>query len=189
MFLPENPEIETARLKIRLAQMADLPALLEMNSNDEVTRYLPYESWKGAADGESWFRRASERMVAGQAGQFVIQQRESSRIIGSCLLFRFEEASARAELGYVLAQEYWGAGYMFEAMSAFIAFAFGPMGLRRLEAETDPRNLTSAKLLERLGFVREGLLRQRWAVKGELTDSSLYGRLRTDWSALRESSC
>jgi ribosomal-protein-alanine N-acetyltransferase len=110
-------------------------------------------------------------------------QRESNRVIGTCLLFRFDEPSARAEIGYVLAQEFWGAGHMLEAMKAFVAFAFEQVGLRRLEAEIDPRNGTSAKLLERLGFVREGLLRQRWAMKGEVTDSSLYGLLRTEWAA------
>jgi ribosomal-protein-alanine N-acetyltransferase len=183
MFLPEHPEIETARLKIRLVQRPDLPSLLQINSNDAVTRYLPYESWKGIADGESWYGRMSTRHAAGEAGQFVIQMRQSDRIIGTCLLFRFEASSSRAELGYVLAQEHWGAGYMIEAMSAFIAFAFGPVGLRRLEAEIDPRNLTSAKLLDRLGFVKEGFLRQRWVTKGEVTDSNFYGLLRADWPA------
>jgi RimJ/RimL family protein N-acetyltransferase len=185
MFLPESPEIETTRLKIRLVERPDLPSLLTINSNDAVTRYLPYQSWTDLADGEAWYSRMSATQAAGEAGQFVIEVRESGRVIGTCLLFRFEQASSRAELGYVLAQEYWGAGYMFEAMHAFIAFAFGSVGLRRLEAEIDPRNLASAALIERLGFVKEGLLRQRWAVKGEVTDSSFYGLLRTDWSASR----
>ena len=178
MFLPEQPVIETARLKIRLVQESDLPWLLEINS--EITRYLPYESWKGMADGQAWYDRMSARLAGGEAGQFVIEWRESGRVIGSCLLFRFEKASARAELGYLLAREFWGTGCMLEAMNAFIAFAFGSMGLRRLEAEIDPRNVSSARLLERLGFVREGLLRQRWTLKGEVTDSSLYGLLCTD---------
>ena len=164
-------------------ESSDLPSLLEVNENDAVTRFLPYESWKGIADAEAWFSRASARFAAGEAGQFVVVHRDSRRVIGTCLLFRFEESSARAEVGYVLAQEYWGAGYMHEAMKAFVAFAFEHVGLRRLEAEIDPRNGTSTKLIERLGFVREGILRQRWAMKGEVTDSGLYGLLRAEWSA------
>lgn len=183
MYLPPHPKIETDRLTIRLVAESDLPSLLVVNADDTVTRYLPYESWKGIADGEAWFSRASARLAAGEAGQFVIVHRESGRVIGTCLLFRIEESSARAEVGYVLAREYWGAGYMLEAMKAFVAFAFEQLGLRRLEAEIDPRNVSSARLLERLGFVREGLRRQRLATKGEVTDSGLYGLLRTDWSA------
>lgn len=179
MFLPTNPEIETHRLKIRLVERSDLPSLLEVNSNGEVTRYLPYESWKGIADGDAWYSRTADRFAAGEAGQFVIEQRETRRVIGTCLVFRFEKLSARAEVGYVLAREFWGAGYMFEAMSAFVTFGFEQIGLRRIEAEIDPRNGASARLLERLGFVREGLLRQRWERKGEVIDSSLYGLLRT----------
>lgn len=179
MFLPAHPTIETSRLKIRLVERSDLPSLLEVNSNDEVTRYLPYESWKGIADGDAWYNRTTDRFATGEAGQFVIELQGTRRVIGTCLVFRFDKLSALAEVGYVLAREFWGAGYMYEAMSAFVAFGFEQLGLRRIEAEIDPRNVASAKLLERLGFVREGLLRQRWARKGEVTDSSLYGLLRT----------
>lgn len=186
MLLPTQPRIETERLTIRLVERPDLPSLLAINSNDTVTRFLPYESWKDMADAEAWHSRAEARHAAGEAGQFVIVLRASGRVIGTCLLFRFEEASARAEVGYVLGQEYWGAGYMLEAIKALVAFAFEQMHLRRLEAELDPRNVASAKLLERLGFVKEGLLRQRWAMKGEITDSSLYGLLRAEWQAAGE---
>jgi len=74
---------------------------------------------------------------------------------------------------------------MLEAMQALVAFSFEQLGLRRLEAEVDPRNIASARLLVRLGFVEEGRLRQRWTRKGETTDSRFYGLLRADWSAAR----
>jgi [ribosomal protein S5]-alanine N-acetyltransferase len=181
MEFPANPTIETSRLTIRLVTAADLPELLEFNSDDAVTRYLPYENWKGMDDAQEWLGRATTRLAAGEALQFVAVQRETGRVIGSCLLFHFDQASRRAEIGYLLGRRHWGAGYMFEAMKALVDFAFADMNLRRLEAEIDPRNLASAKLLERLGFTREGLLRQRWDLKGEFTDSGLYGFLRTDW--------
>jgi [ribosomal protein S5]-alanine N-acetyltransferase len=183
MILPAQIKIETSRLTIRLVEESDLPSLFVVNADDAVTRYLPYGSWKSVADGEAWFSRAAARLAAGEAGQFVIVHRESRRVVGTCLLFRFEESSARAEVGYVLAREYWGAGYMLEAMKAFVAFAFEQLGMQRLEAEIDPRNVSSAKLLERLGFVREGLLRQRWAMKGEVTDSGFYGLLHKEWQS------
>ena len=186
MHFPPDPQIRTTRLTIRLLDRADLAWLLAVNGNDEVTRYLPYESWKGMADAESWHDRALARLANREAVQFVMAHRESGSVIGTCLLFHFDEVSGRAEVGYVLAQAFWGAGYMLEAMEALVAFAFEQMGLRRLEAELDPRNSGSSRLLERLGFVKEGHLRERWSTKGEVTDSSLYGLLRTQWRRTAE---
>ena len=61
--------------------------------------------------------------------------------------------------------------------------AFDTLGLRRIEADIDPRNTSSCKLVERMGFVREGLLRDRWCVAGEVSDSALYGLLALEWRA------
>jgi RimJ/RimL family protein N-acetyltransferase len=68
---------------------------------------------------------------------------------------------------------------------ALLDHAFGALCLHRIEADVDPRNTPSLRTLERLGFVREGYLRQRWAVGGERQDSVLLGLLASDWSALR----
>jgi len=71
---------------------------------------------------------------------------------------------------------------MREALEALIGCSFGAMGLRRLEAEVDARNRSSARLLQRLGFTKEGLLRQRWVAKGEAKDVEMFGLLRSDWA-------
>jgi RimJ/RimL family protein N-acetyltransferase len=178
MPLTAPPLIETPRLHIRLASESDLPALLTFNGDDAVTRFLPYATWKSLDDARAWLKRMQGLQEAGGTLQFVIVDKQSALAIGSCLLFKHDEASARAELGYVLARSHWGGGVMHEALTALIGHAFIHMALRRLEAEIDPRNVASARLLERLGFVQEGLLRQRWMTKGELTDSALYGLLR-----------
>jgi RimJ/RimL family protein N-acetyltransferase len=76
---------------------------------------------------------------------------------------------------------YWGKGYMNEALTALIVHAFDVMELRRLEADVDPRNTASIRTLERLGFQREGFLRERWHVEGELQDAYFYGLLKREW--------
>lgn len=175
-----SPVIETKRLVLRLVEKDDLPALFSVNGDDEVTRYLPYGSWKTPADGAAWFERARERHASGEAMQFAITLRDSGRAVGTMLLFRFDEPTGRAEVGYVLARELWGKGLMKEALDAFIVFAFERVGLKRLEAQLDPRNAASAKLLERAGFVKEGHQRRNFFAKGELADTGLYGLLRED---------
>jgi [ribosomal protein S5]-alanine N-acetyltransferase len=173
--------IESRRVLLRLAAEADLPALLQVNGDAEVTRFLPYATWNSMADADAWYQRMSGLQAAGVAWQFVVTHRASGTAIGTCLLFRFDEGSARAELGYVLGRAHWGQGLMHEALSALITTAFGALSLRRLEAEVDPRNLVSAHLLQRLGFVKEGLLRQRWVTKGVPTDVEVYGLLGHEW--------
>ena len=179
LFAPEP--IESERLLIRLVTEGDLPSLLELNSHEEVPALLPYAPWTSLADAEAWYRRMSGIQATGLALQFVIVSKAAGNAIGTCLLFRFEEASARAELGYVLGRAYWGHGFMHEALGALLGCAFGGMGLRRLEAEVDTRNSRSARVLRRLGVTKEGVLRQRWVSKGHAEDVEMYGLLRDEW--------
>ncbi len=173
--------IETERLAVRLVLESDLPALMEVNSDEAVTALLPYATWRSAADAEAWLARMRDIEATGLAFQFVVVLKSAERAIGTCLLFRFDEGSARAELGYALGRAYWGQGFMREALTALLDSAFGTMGLRRLEAEVDTANAPSARLLQRLGFTNEGLLRQRWMTNGKAKDVEVYGLLRNEW--------
>jgi RimJ/RimL family protein N-acetyltransferase len=175
--------IEAERVRVRLLTEGDLPALFEVNSDEAVTSLLPYATWASPADGDAWFQRMAALQATGLALQFVVADKTSDKAIGTCLLFRLEQASRRAELGYVLGRAHWGRGLMQEALSALLDRAFGTMALRRLEAEVDIRNPASARLLQRLGFSREGLLRQRWVTKGEAKDVEIYGLLCNEWLA------
>jgi len=180
----QAPEpIEAERVRVRLLAESDLPALYEVNSDEAVTKLLPYATWTSAADGDAWFRRMEGIQATGLALQFVVADKASDRAIGTTLLFRLEEGSARAELGYVLGRAWWGRGLMHEALAALLDRAFGSMALRRLEAEVDVRNAASTRVLRRLGFTREGLLRQRWVSKGEARDIEIFGLLRDEWPA------
>lgn len=102
-------------------------------------------------------------------------------LLGTCSLFNIYPQCRRADLGYGIAREHWRKGYMREAVGALISCAFGELGLNRLEADIDPRNRASAASLEKLGFTREGLLRERWVVGAEVSDSALYGLLAREW--------
>ena len=174
--------IESPRLLVRLLSEADLPALLEVNAVEEVTRLLPYATWTSMADAEAWHRRMQGIQATGLALQFVIVGKVAGKAIGTCLLFRYEEASRRAELGYALGRAHWGQGLMQEALTALLDTGFGGMGLRRVEAEIDLRNRPSAALVQRLGFTREGVLRERWLGKdGTAGDFAFYGLLAKEW--------
>jgi RimJ/RimL family protein N-acetyltransferase len=134
------------------------------------------------ADAEAWFQRISPLQEAGSAREFVIVAKQTGAVIGRCGLFEFEEYNAHAAVGYTLGQPHWKQGYMSEALATLFDWAFNELGLRKLEARVEAPNLASTKLLLRLGFSKEGVLRERWITDGEPIDAEVYGLLRKEWS-------
>ena len=185
MTLAFPPHIATPRLVIRAVAEPDLDDLLAINGDPEVTRFLPYETWKDVAAGRAWLERMRKLEAAGMALQLVAARADDGRVVASCLLFNYDAGSARAELGYVLARDHWRGGWMREALESLLDHAFGPMALRRLEASVNPVNTASHGLLMRLGFEMEGIRRERWMEKGRPADSAMYGLLARDWQARR----
>jgi RimJ/RimL family protein N-acetyltransferase len=177
--------VDGDRVRLRLVERTDLQELLLVHCDDEVTRFLPYKTWQAMTDAEQWYERAMTRHDARTALQFVIVEQAAQRVAGTCLLFNPVEESRRAEVGYVLGRRDWGRGLMGEALTLLLDLAFGPLQLRRLEAEVDPRNTASNRLALRLGFTREGTLRRRWLTKGEEKDTHIYGLLVDEWQARR----
>jgi RimJ/RimL family protein N-acetyltransferase len=91
---------------------------------------------------------------------------EKNTVVGTCTLADIDHVNRRAELGFVLARAFWGQGYTAVALPAVIDFSFHRLELHRLQADTDPRNGPSMRLLQRCGFRREGLLREHYLVQG-----------------------
>lgn len=180
MKLPDRPVIETKRLLLRSLEKEDLPALFALNGDEEVMRYTPHGPWKTSADGEAWFERVRANREKGEAVEFVIALRDSGRPIGTMCLFRFNLPVGSAEIGYLLMREHWGKGLMKEAVAALVEFGFETMELKRIEAQLDPRNEASARVLVRAGFKSEGHQRRNFFAKGEFSDTGLYGMLRED---------
>lgn len=182
MPIPQIDSIITARLVVRPVTANDLGDLFDINGDDQVTRFLPYATWQSLDDGIAWLKRMDALSDTGTGQQLVIVRSSDLKVIGATLLFRYDEGSARIELGYVLGRAYWRQGYATEALTAVCHHAFKNMGIRRIEAEVDPRNAASNAVMQSLGFVQEGLLRKRWVTKSEPTDTYIYGCLVEDWN-------
>lgn len=110
-----------------------------------------------------------------------IARKTDDLLIGTSTLYNVDLTHRRAEVGYALNRDQWGKGYVNEALKALLRYAFAELNLHRLEADVDPRNAASIKTLERLGFKREGYLRERWHVDGEIQDALFYGLLRREF--------
>lgn len=175
------PVIEAPRVRLRWLTDGDVDALFAVFSDPLMMRYWATPPLRVRAEAEAYLASIRSGFAGKSLFQWGVERKEDGRVIGTCTLLHIDTASRRAELGYGLGSPYWRKGYMSEVLTALIGYAFGTLKLRRLEADVDPRNESSLRILDRLGFRREGLLRERWNVGGEIQDTAFLGLLAADW--------
>ena len=178
------PTIKANRVCLRWITEEDVDALYRIFSNKEVMRYWstpPLEDKDAAVKLLNEIHEGFHRQTTMKWG---IARRTDNALIGTTTLFNMDFNHRRAEMGYGLDRAHWGNGFMQEALRALLGYAFEVLDLHRIEADVDPRNAASIRTLERLGFQREGFLRERWQVNGEIQDAFFYGLLRPDWEKL-----
>lgn len=175
------PTIGTARLRLRPLLEADIPAHYAVFSDREVARYWSREPWSDIAQAEESIRAILAAQADGSEARFGIELLATGELIGNVGLHHFFGSSRRCEIGYALGSRHWGRGYATEALRAAIRHGFDALDLNRIEADIDPRNAASARVLEKLGFRKEGFMPERWFVFGEFADTVNYGLLKRYW--------
>lgn len=168
----------TGRLLLRAIAASDREAVLDIFSDEETMRYWSREPIASLAEADALIEKELEWAALDTCINWGIALAETGLLIGKITLFQINEQNRRAEVGYLLNRRYWGKGYMTEAMACVVSWAFDELELHRIEADTDPENLPSLALLDRFGFIREGLFRDRWYVHGKWHDSIMLGLLK-----------
>lgn len=180
------PVLRTPRLRLRQLQEGDVPALFRVFGNHEVMRYWSSPPLANLEAARGLLGEIQRLFARRELFQWGVTQRDTGEVVGTCTLWRIDRAHRRAEIGFALGREFWGQGLMSEAVERVIRFAFQTLKLHRLEADADPRNARSLRLLQRQGFRREGVLRERYFVAGEAQDAVVLGLLLPDWRRRRE---
>lgn len=178
------PTLETPRLRLREIVPADAPALYAVHGDPDAMRWFgndPVPDLAAAAKLVEVF--AGWRALPNPGTRWGLQPKGQDELVGTCGLFAWNRAWRKCTLGYELNQRARGQGLMHEALRACLAWGFEHMQLNRVEALVHPRNAASQRSVERLGFQREGLLRQAGHWGGQFHDMLQYGLLRTDWEA------
>lgn len=183
----EIPCLHTARLRLRELTQSDAHAVFRLYSDPETVRYWGNDLVTELAEAEVLVSTNLEWIAAGDCYCWAIEHQASGEVIGTCMVFRIDQKNRRAELGYILNRDFWRQGLMTEAVMAMIEFSFDTLDFHRLEADTDPNNAASNGLLEKFGFKREGYFRERWWVHGKWLDSDMWGLLKSDYLARRDS--
>jgi RimJ/RimL family protein N-acetyltransferase len=154
--------LETARLRLRAPVAEDATAIFDAYTQDaEVARYTTWSPHRGLEETRKFLEQYCDAgWKAGTVFSWLITMSDGGAAAG---MIDFRLAASRAEVGYVLAQRYWGRGLMTEAAGAVVEWVIAQPEIHRVWATVDLDNVASQRVLEKVGMVREGVLR-RWAV-------------------------
>ncbi|MFF0503465.1 GNAT family N-acetyltransferase [Streptomyces fimicarius] len=185
MTLP-TPELHTERLRLRPFTDADAEPLYALQSDAHVLRYWDSPPWTDPARAQRFLATCRRIEEEGSGARMAVERVSDGSFLGWCGLFGWNPEFRSASLCYVLDAAAWGNGYATETAHAVLRWAYDTLDLNRVQAETDTRNVASARVLEKLGFVHEGTLREDCVVNGDVSDSWVFGLLRRDWHATAE---
>jgi ribosomal-protein-alanine N-acetyltransferase len=174
------PELATDRLRLRALLPADAAAILAIFADPEVTRYHSVPTLTTLAEAQALLELGPRRFAARDAIRWAIDLVEGGEMIGTAGLLRFDFAHRHAEVGYEIGRRWWGHGFAPEAVAAVLRYGFSVMGLHRIEAGILPGNDASVRVVQKLGFVEEGVRRGYLYNKGHFRDFRWFSLLETD---------
>jgi [ribosomal protein S5]-alanine N-acetyltransferase len=180
MSLP-TPTLHTERLRLRPFTDADADALFALHSNAFVLRYWDSPPWTDRARAQHFLTRCRQLADDGTGARLAIDRASDGTFLGWITLTDWNPDFRSASLGYCLTEAAWGHGYATEAARGVLRWGFETLDLNRVQAEADTRNVASARVLEKVGFVLEGTLREDCVVNGDVSDSWVFGLLRREW--------
>lgn len=173
---------KTERLIIRLAEPEDAAGIFSYRSDFDENKY---QGWfpDSAEDVCNYIKNMPKVMdVANVCFQFVIIQASENRLIGDMGIIFTNHNNTQAEIGCTLRKEYQRKGYATEALKAMVGYLFGTLDKHRIVASIDPRNTSSIRLIERLGFRKEAHFRESYYLRGEWVDDIIYAKLKKEWA-------
>ncbi|MFW5432956.1 GNAT family N-acetyltransferase [Paenibacillus apiarius] len=173
-FFFQLPILKTARTLLRKMSLHDAEDMFLYCADSEVSRFTTWPIHRTMADTHQFLEFVIQRYDRGEIAPWGIVDLESDRLIGTCGFVNWKPSHARAEIGYVLARDYWNQGYMTEVVNEVIRYGFHTMKLVRIEARCHLDNAGSTKVLEKCGLQFEGVLRKHLFNKGRYEDVKQY---------------
>jgi ribosomal-protein-alanine N-acetyltransferase len=179
----ENIILTTPRLTLREYSEEDFTGIHAYACDPETLRFM---TWGPNTPEET---RAFIQLAINQQAEsprlnyhFVVALRDTGEIIGGCGIHIHRPEYKTAEIGYCFNKGYWGRGFATETAAALLKFGFEELSLHRIVATCDPRNIGSARVMEKNNMRREGYFREHIWQKGKWRDSYLYAILEREWN-------
>ena len=174
-------EVRGPSLTLRYATDADAPAMFALAGDPEVTRHFSWH-YERVEQAREWIAGLAAKREAGELLDFLVVDAQGAPI-GVTGLSELSRRDRRATTGTWFGRAYWGTGVNAESKALLAALAFERLGLERLTAHSSTENPRSQIALERLGFVREGVMRGYHRHPSGVYDVAVFGLLRADWEA------
>lgn len=180
-MLYKFPCLKSENLILREIKLSDAEAIYRIFSDPQVLKYHDVETFKTIEEAKFLIYNLSESFREQEVIRWGIVKKAENIIIGTCGYSGWNKNRLRAEIGYELSPACWGQGIMTKALGAVIKYGFEKMQLNRIEATVMLPNIASMKLLRKLGFQEEGILRERGFWKGNFHDLKMFALLRKDY--------
>ncbi|MER3498728.1 MAG: N-acetyltransferase [Chitinophagaceae bacterium] len=171
------PVLETERLILRQIRPADADDIFYFRSDPDMLRYLDREPAKSVDEALQWIQMVTDLCKKGDGINWAICLKGSDKLIGMVTLWNIRKEHYRAEAGYTLHASHQGKGIMQEAFQKVIDYGFRKINLHSIDANVNPANEASIKVLEKAGFVREAYFRENYYHNGKFSDSAIYSLL------------
>jgi ribosomal-protein-alanine N-acetyltransferase len=173
--------LQSTNLNIRALTKEDSGVLFNLYSDTEIQQFTDIERLRSLSDAQEFINEGNKEADNQDLVFLGIFSRATKDFLGTISLFNIDRKHSFASLGFQLVKDYWGRGIMHESLNHFLKFVFEKLNFHRIEAQTYIENERSLNVLNRLGFIREGQLRQNFLIEGKYEDSYLYSILRTEF--------
>ena len=174
--------LETTRLILRRFTLNDSQRAFDCwMSREKVTRYMTWQPYPNIDDVKSYLQYVVDSYIEPTTYYWAIEERNNKHIIGSISVIWINEEVESAEIGYCLSDDFWGRGYMPEALSAVIRYLFEQVGMNRIQASHDVNNPNSGRVMEKCGMRYEGTMRQAGRNNQGICDSVMRAILKEDY--------
>ena len=175
------PILASERLQFRKLTATDAPEILALRGNPETMRFIPRPLLTDIEGALAHIKSINDKIEENLDINWAITEKNSDKCIGIMGFYRTQPEHFRSELGYMLLPEYWGKGYVTEAVTTLLNFAFNTLNFHSIEAVIDSRHKASERILQKNGFSKEAHFVENFYYNSEFTDTVIYSLLKRNF--------
>jgi [ribosomal protein S5]-alanine N-acetyltransferase len=175
---PHFPILTTDRLILRKVITTDAESVYKLRNDPKTVEYTARPPYQNIQEAIAMVDKMEESYLQSEGISWAITLKNSDTMIGGIGFWRLIREHYRAEIGYSLLFPFWNQGIMSEALAVVLDFGFNQMGIHSVEANLNPNNLPSERILLKSGFVKEGYFRENYYFNGRFDDTLTYGKVK-----------
>jgi len=171
------PLLSTERLLLRQIGREDVTGVFSLRSDKRIMQFIDRPLLQSIDDAYELIQKTDDSLSANDGITWGISLKNDTQLIGTIGFWRIAKEHYRAEIGYLLHPDFQGKGMMREALTAVLDYGFRTMGLHSVEANVNPANSASRKLMESNNFIMEAYFKENYYHDGKFLDSVIYSLL------------